>query len=178
MFSLVLTCSRLFSLVLTCSHLFSLVLTCSHLVSLVLACSHLFSLVLTWSHFFLLVLAWSHLGSLLAGWLGWPGWPRRRDARKIGTPVRGWSNLLGGPTRLLDSNCRTVQDLGRMVHVKHRGCLPAWICTSDQSWLRGTVHWHPRQGTSHSRGGPRGARRINMIYALPLLASLCCGTMS
>ena len=32
-----------------------------------------------------------------------------------------------------------------MVHVKHRGCLPAWICTSDQSWLRGIVPWNPHR---------------------------------
>ena len=32
-----------------------------------------------------------------------------------------------------------------MVHVNHRGCLPAWTCTSDQSWLRGIVHWNPHR---------------------------------
>ena len=103
----------------------------------------------------------------LAGWLGWPGgasWLAGLAGPGGGRPGKlvplsgGGQNLLGGPTRLLDSNCRTVQDLGRMVHVKHRGCLPAWICTSDQSWLRGTVHWHPRQGTPHSRVAPEGQR--------------------
>ena len=84
----------------------------------------------------------------LAGWLGWPGWASwlaglagpggGRPGKSIPRSGEG-DNPLGGPTRLLDSNCRTVQDLGRMVHVKHRGCLPAWTCTSDQSWLRGIV---------------------------------------
>ena len=103
--------------------------------------------------------------SWLAGVLaaGWPaGWPRLDSGGRPGKSVclsGEGANLLGGPTRLLDSNCRTVQDLGRMVHVKHRGCLPAWICTSDRYWLRGIVPWNPHR--EHAAAcWAQGARRI------------------